>query len=154
MSVTFIKPPKAPWPVLEEGIHTLSIKEFSDIFVFNPHRRKQFDGLLDAIKSLKQAGCTNLFIDGSYVTQKPLPGDYDACWDVNNVDLDKLDSVFLSFENGRKAQKDKYEGEFFPAQGFADHAQTVQYIHFFQREKHSGTQKGIVLLKLDDVVDS
>ncbi|MGI2228253.1 DUF6932 family protein [Shewanella frigidimarina] len=154
MSVTFIDLPKAPWPVLKEGIHTLSIEEFRDIFVFNPHRRKQFYGLLDAIESLKQAGCSNLYIDGSYVTQKPLPGDYDACWDASNVDIDKLDSVFLEFENGRKAQKQRYEGEFFPAHWPADRTRTTSYLSFFQREKHSGSQKGIVLLKLDDLADS
>lgn len=148
MSIRFVDYPLAPWPVLEEGIHKLGLEEFREIFVFNPHRRKQYEGLLDAMKALKQAGCTKVYIDGSYVTRKPLPGDYDACWDAIGVDQAKLDTVFLDFSNGRQSQKTKFEGEFFPAQCFADSQQTP-YTEFFQREKHSGEKKGIVLLELD-----
>ncbi|EOX3949973.1 hypothetical protein ACNUCD_004976 [Vibrio alginolyticus] len=121
--------------------------------MFNPHRRKQFDGLIDAMKALKQAGCSKIYIDGSYVTKKPTPGDYDACWDAGNVDPSKLDAVFLDFSDGRASQKAKYEGEFFPAHCFADNKQTP-YTEFFQQEKHSGCRKGIVLLELSDELDS
>lgn len=153
MSICFTEIPLAPWPVLQEGVHKLSLKEFQEVFVFNPHRRKQFIGLVNAMKALKQAGCSKVYIDGSYVTKKPLPGDYDACWDVTNVNPDKLDAVFLDFTNKRASQKAKYEGEFFPAHIFADGKQTP-YIEFFQIEKHSGERKGIVLIELSDELDS
>ncbi|MFM2667154.1 hypothetical protein AAFX24_20405 [Vibrio mediterranei] len=151
MPVNFIDIPLAPWAVLQEGIHNLSLDEFEELFVFNPHRRKQFYGLVEAMKALKYAGCSRLYIDGSYVTKKPYPGDYDACWDVDNVQRDRLDDVFLEFSNGRAQQKEKYEGEFFPAQWNADNKPT-RYIDFFQKEKHSGGQKGIVLLNLEDIL--
>ncbi|ANQ25166.1 hypothetical protein BA894_01300 [Vibrio natriegens] len=153
MSICFTDIPLAPWPVLQEGVHQLSLEEFREVFVFNPHRRKQFEGLVYAMKALKQAGCTKVYIDGSYVTKKPTPGDYDACWDVENVDPDKLDKVFLDFDNGRASQKAKYEGEFFPAHWAADSEKT-SYKEFFQKEKHSGGRKGIVLLELGDELDS
>ena len=153
MSIEFTQIPLAPWPVLQEGIHKLSLDEFQEIFAFNQHRRKQFEGLVDAMKALKKAGCSKVYIDGSYVTKKPIPGDYDACWDGESVNIEELDIVFLDFTNGRASQKAKYEGEFFPAQCFADHNQT-SYREFFQQEKHSGGRKGIVLLELNDELNS
>lgn len=149
MPINFISLPQVPWAVVEEGIHPVSIDEFKEVFVFNPHRRKQFEGLLTAIKVLKDAGCSKLYIDGSYATKKPIPDDYDACWDINNVDPTKLDPVFGDFTDGRASQKSKYEGEFFPAQIAADHAGTP-YLDFFQQEKHSGGKKGIIQLDLTD----
>ncbi|RXE84306.1 hypothetical protein DRB05_20490 [Pseudoalteromonas sp. A757] len=151
MPVTFIDIPSAPWPVLQEGVHTLTITEFETLFVFNSHRRNQYEGLRKAIDMLKEAGCSKLYIDGSYVTKKPLPGDYDACWEREGVDITKLDKVLLDFSDRRRAQKEKYEGEFFLADNKADHVGTL-FLDFFQREKHSGCRKGIVLLELHGVV--
>jgi hypothetical protein len=57
-----------------------------------------------------------VYIDGSFVRVKREPGDYDACWDIDGVNVEALDSVFLDFSKGRTAQKRKFFGEFFPAQ--------------------------------------
>lgn len=73
MAIKFVDLPGAPWNVLEEGIHSLSLEEFKDIFATNQHRRKQFDGLVSGLKALKTAGCTKVYIDGSYVTKKIYP---------------------------------------------------------------------------------
>lgn len=149
MAITFISAPHAPWDFVSAGVHALSLKEFEKVFVFNPHRRKQFLGLIRALNNLKVAGCSTVFIDGSYVTQKPLPGDYDACWDITNIDATKLDPIFGDFDNDRASQKQKYEGEFFPASWGAD-TQGTKYLDFFQIEKHSGAKKGIIMLDLSD----
>jgi len=69
-----------------------------------------------ALATLNRAGCSTVYIDGSFVTVKLEPGDYDACWDIDGVNVEALDAVFLDFSKGRMAQKRKYFGEFFPAQ--------------------------------------
>lgn len=148
MTIPFISIPGAPWDVLVAGIHQISLAEFQLLFVFNPHRETQFKGLINALKALKKAGCARVYIDGSYVTKKPLPGDYDACWDHLDVDPSKLDPVFFDFDNMRANQKSKYEGEFFIAGTPADGAGTI-FLDFFQIEKHSGQPKGIVLIDLN-----
>ena len=51
-----------------------------------------------------------------------------------------LDSVLLDFNNGRAAQKRKYRGEMFIADG--------TFLEFFQREKFTGLPKGIVGVNL------
>ena len=71
-------------------------------------------GLRLALAALNRAGCRRVYLDGSFVTVKREPGDYDACWDIEGVDVEVLDSVFLDFPEGRAAQKRKYLGEFFP----------------------------------------
>jgi hypothetical protein len=55
-------------------------------------------------------------LDGSFVTTKERPGDFDACWDIRFVDDAVLDPTFLDFSQGRAAQKRRFLGEFFPAQ--------------------------------------
>lgn len=67
-----------------------------------------------ALAALNRAGCSRVYIDGSFVTVKREPGDYDACWDIDGVNVEALDSVFLDFSKGRAAQKRKYFGEFSP----------------------------------------
>lgn len=147
MIVKFVSYERAPFPVLEEGIHEFSLQDFKAIFVYNPVRQKQYHGLLKAIENLKAAGCSTIYVDGSYVTQKANPGDYDVCVDYTGVNLSLLDPVFLKFENLRKEQKDKYDGEFFPHSSRADHNGT-SYLKFFQNEKYSGRRKGIIKIDL------
>lgn len=150
MNSKFIQLDNAPFGVLEEGIHELSLQDFKRLFVYNSVRAKQYKGLTAAISNLKDAGCPAIYIDGSYVTQKPVPGDYDACVDYTGVDLRILDPVFTNFDNQRKAQKEKYEGEFFPQHFTADHSGTI-FIDFFQKEKYSGGRKGIVKIDLTNI---
>lgn len=42
------------------------------------------------------------------------PGDFDACWDTDGVDLDVLDPVLLDLSNHRAAQRQRFGGELFP----------------------------------------
>jgi hypothetical protein len=60
------------------------------------------------------AGCVTVYIDGSLVTAKETPGDFDACWEVTGVDVAQLDPILLTFDHQRMAQKLKYLGEFLP----------------------------------------
>ena len=39
-------------------------------------------GLKAALDNLKAAGCRRAYIDGSFVTAKEHPGDFDACWEL------------------------------------------------------------------------
>ena len=39
---------------------------------------------------LTETGCRLVYLDGSFVTTKMRPGDFDACWDIQHVDEGKL----------------------------------------------------------------
>ena len=64
-------------------------------------------GLRAALEDLKNAGCRTAYVDGSFVTIKAIPNDYDACWDEDGVDPVLLDPVLLTFGAGRAAQKER-----------------------------------------------
>jgi hypothetical protein len=104
-------------------------------------------GLRQGLEQLKTAGCDTVFLDGSFVTAKPQPGDFDACWDVTGVDPSLLDPVFFDFNNGRAAQKTRFLGEFFPAQ-LPNGSSGKTFLEFFQTDRNSGDPKGIVALDL------
>lgn len=136
----------APWRVLPPGVHWATLAEVETVFAQNPYRRKLFAGLQRAALALKIAGCKYLFLDGSYVTGKPKPGDFDGCWSPEGVNPSLLDPVLLDFSNSRRNQKIKFFGELFPFTAEAAPGQI--FFDFFQVEKHSGGQKGIVAIDL------
>lgn len=134
---------------LPPGIHVATWDELVARFGANAQRQMLLSGLRAALLWLKDAGCLRVYVDGSFVTAKEEPGDYDGCWEVDGVDPDKLDPVLLEFANRRAAQKAKYYGELFLANAAADPAGT-RFIDFFQFDK-DGQPKGIIALDLKDL---
>ena len=93
------------------------------------------------------------YLDGSFVTDKNEPNDFDACWEMVGVDFDLLDQeipVLLDWSRKREAQKATFGGELFIAESAADPWGTP-YLEFFQRDRDSGQPKGIVALNLGDL---
>lgn len=142
----------SPWRVLPPGIHLATLAEVEMRFVTNAHRAKLFGGFRQAVVSLEGAGCRKVYLNGSFVTEKPYPGDFDACWEPIGVDPSQLDPVLLDFSNQRAAQKAKYFGELFIAQVPA--AAGIVFLDFFQVDKYTGAAKGIVALALGNTIDS
>lgn len=96
---------------------------------------------------IKAAGGAVAYVDGSFVTGKEVPNDFDVCWDPNGVDLGMMDPVLLDFDNARANQKAKYGGEFFPSTVPADRAGRA-FLEFFQTDKSTGRAKGIIGIDL------
>jgi hypothetical protein len=99
---------------LPPGIHRATWKEINRRFGGNLHREALLSGLYSALENLQNAGCETVYIDGSFVTTKEKPSDFDGCWDIDNVSLDLLDPVLMDFTKRQAAQKKKYRGELFP----------------------------------------
>lgn len=133
---------------LPPGIHWAEWPEIVSRFGTNTHRKRLLEGLYNALIALKQAGCTTAFIDGSFVTKKDYPQDFDACWNLSDVDPTLLDPVLLDFSQGRAAQKNKYFGELFPAHIFIGNNQPT-FLEFFQTDKNTGRRKGIIAISLE-----
>lgn len=139
--------PGSPWLVLPPGVHQAGLDDVATTFATNAWRRELFHGLVDASSRLRVAGCQTVYLDGSYISGKPKPGDFDACWDPVGVDPGRLDPVFLQFANGREAQKTAFKGEFFPSSMMcADVGQT--FLDFFQLDRFTGKHKGIISISL------
>lgn len=134
--------------LLPPGIHLAEWDEVWTGFGTTPHRRRLLSGFRRAITALKNAGCQTVYLDGSFVTSKDRPGDFDGCWDDTGVDLTVLDPILLTFANGRAAQKIKFGGELFPAGAVADPASGSIFVDFFQIHKDTGAAKGIIVIDL------
>lgn len=134
--------------LLPPGIYSVTWEEFKQRYGMNYQRKTQIKGLERAMKSFKQAGCTKIYVDGSFITNKKSPDDYDALYDLDEVNEDIVDSRLLdSSKEGRKTQKKYYEGEFFPAFDPAERNGT-KYLDFFQKDKDTNKPKGILLIEL------
>jgi hypothetical protein len=72
---------------LPPGIHLCAWEEFVARFGTTQQRLNLIAGLKIAMAQLRSAGCPKVYIDGSFVTHKLVPGDFDACWDTNSVDI-------------------------------------------------------------------
>lgn len=130
------------WSVLPPGVHEATLEEIEARFTSTSRRDSLLAGFKKAVELLRNAGCRTVYLDGSFVTDKPIPGDFDACWDPTGVDYRKLDPVFLDFSEARRRQKERFGGEFFPASVMADN--THIFLSFFQIDKYSGREKGII----------
>jgi hypothetical protein len=135
--------------LLPSGIHEATWEELVARFGWTPHRLALLAGLKAALDALRAAGCRRAYIDGSFVTAKAAPADFDGCWETDGIDPDRLDPVLLTFDHGRRAQKAKYGGELFPADWPADPAGTT-FLRFFQRDRGDHA-KGIVALALGEL---
>lgn len=102
-----------------------------------------------ALISFKQAGCKAVYLDGSFVSAKRYPGDYDCCWDPAGVISSLVDPILLdTTERGKAAQKLKYRGEFYPSSAI-ERGTLKSFKDFFQGDTETGQRKGIVKLALE-----
>lgn len=136
-----------PSGLLPVGVHNADWAEVLRRFGYNPQRQWLLGGLHRALLALRQAGCLMAYLDGSFVTSKVVPGDYDLCWSLVGVNPALLDPVLVKFDDGRRAMKAKYLGDLFPAEWGEAGSGTV-FFNFFQLDKGTGVLKGIVMIDL------
>jgi hypothetical protein len=144
----FVVPPFDARGLLPEGLHWAEWEEVVSRFGGTPHRQRLLGGLRRALQNLRDAGCRHAYLDGSFVTAAEHPRDFDGCWEVQGVALERVDPVLKVFTNGRALQKLKYFGELFPSHVRADRAGRP-FLEFFQTDRATGGAKGIVALRLE-----
>ncbi|RUT08231.1 hypothetical protein DSM106972_013990 [Dulcicalothrix desertica PCC 7102] len=100
---------------LPPGVHFCEWDEFVDRFGYNDGRALLITGLQMAMEQLQAAGCRTIYLNGSFVTIKPDPVDFDACYDRETVDFNYLRMYaprLLNFYD-RAGQKPNTEARFF-----------------------------------------
>jgi 3',5'-cyclic AMP phosphodiesterase CpdA len=134
--------------VLPPGIHRATWREVLDFFGWNRRRVDLLAGLRVALDDLSQAGCQRAWLDGSFVTEKPIPGDFDLCWDTTAVDIDLLHPALADVSPPRWRQKMRYQGDVLPNVIERDSGQP--FLDFFQQDSATGVIRGIVELDPGD----
>ena len=133
---------------LPPGVYETTWSEVEILCGENSHRQRLLGGLRQALLNLRDAGCKKVLLDGSFVSAKALPNDYDGAWEPAGVDPDLIDEVLLTFDAGRAAMKGKYFGELFPATELAN-GRTI-YRDFFQKDRN-GVPKGVLEIDLGSI---
>lgn len=135
------------------GIHVMEWAEFKETFGYNETRNGILVGMAIALAALKKHGCLRVFMDGSFVTTKEEPGDFDGCWNpdgVNIAELIKELSCFMDLRAPRNSQKTLFKGEIFPSTVPADNKGST-FLEFFQKDRDE-TPKGIIQINLNSFV--
>lgn len=136
---------------LPAGIHDATWQEFCERFGTTAHRRSLLAHLRMLIDHLHEVECKHIYVDGSFVTAKGKPNDYDACWDIDGIRIEKLDPVLLQFdEAGKQEMQRKYRGDIRLAK-CRPVERDCSYLRFFQMDRN-GAAKGIVVLDIEEVV--
>ena len=132
---------------LPEGVYSMSLADVARCFAWNARRRFLFGGLSRAIATLEFADCRSVILDGSFVTAKEEPGDWDAAFDPVGVIPSRLDPILLKHDDGRRAMRAKYLGDMFPWTALASGPTGSIYREFFQKDR-DGIPKGIIEITL------
>lgn len=135
---------------LPPGIHYSTWNEFITRYGYTDYRRNLITGFQQVLDILKTVGCQTVYVDGSFITTKQIPGDFDTCWDPSGVDVDLLYQIEPNFIiMDRCAQKAKYHGDIFP--NFIEKGSGLTFLEFFQYDRQ-GNSKGIVAFDLRGIL--
>lgn len=84
---------------LPPGDYAATLKEVAKRLGFSPRRRWLIKGLRQAVAAFRNAGIREIYIDGSFCSEKPDPGDIDGYWVEPDPDVyNRLNPYWIDFE--------------------------------------------------------
>lgn len=93
-----------------------------------------------ALKLLRQSGCQEVYIGGSFVTNKERPNDIDGCFDGMSIDISTLNPIFKDLEEQHARFGCELRMDFMSAfQGFL-------------QKNRDGETMGIVVIDLNTLI--
>ena len=132
---------------LPPGIHKTTWVEFQERYGYNQKRVWLLIGLRMLLAELSNVDCKSVYIDGSFVTDKEIPGDYDLCWKMDGVIVEDLDPLLLNYTaEGKRLIEEKYRGDIRGAE-FSVKETGATYLEFFQHDRN-GIAKGVIEIEL------
>jgi hypothetical protein len=134
------------------GVHEAMWADVLTRFGYTPHRLALLAGLKLALDNLRAAGCRRVYIDGSFVTAKEAPHDFDACCLLGSSGRERRVARpgvagLLPEASGTKGE---VRWELFIAHQIADPRTGRRFVEFFQHDRLNNP-KGIVALDLGDL---
>jgi hypothetical protein len=97
------------------GVYYPTWKEFVLKYGFNEHRQKLLIGLEKGLEILMDCGCEDIFIGGSFITNKINPKDIDVSYNATYLNFEKLNKNYPEFfdpKKGKYLQNKKYGCDF------------------------------------------
>lgn len=123
-------------------------------FGFTPRRRWLLKGLRIALDAFWKAGVEEIYIDGSFCTEKPDPGDIDGYWvEPDECIYDRIDPYWIDFELRPVPQSGKWKWTMWMEHGveFFVHpamqaAPGTGFPEFFRQDRE-GQPRGVIQLQ-------
>lgn len=135
---------------LTPGIIDMTWEEFKSTFSYNLHRSNLFKGIELAIKELKAVGCKTIYMDGSFISKKEQPQDFDLCWDEEGVNYKLIVTEYpglMDYGWRMKNMKKRYGGDIVPMTSLACYKKGLIFLAYFMQDKQS-RDKGIIRISL------
>lgn len=139
--------------LLPVGEHQMDWRRVCELFGTTTHRQNLLELMLEACIILRDAGVPKIWLNGSFVTSKHRPGDYDLSYELN-------EEIFTSLPDDPFKQKDadriiraRFAGDI-KAEPMHDGATYHEDLfpnvvgHNHQGQAIHGVKKGIVVLPL------
>ena len=125
----------------------LTLTEFEQEFVTNEWRKDRIRNALIFFEIFGVCGCHTVYIGGSFVSKKPYPDDIDLCFDLQDVNHDKLAEVFPDFFDFNKIGKIHKE---LKCHILTFDNSNMQFFNMLKKDK-DGCPKGLVKLNLKEM---
>ena len=140
--------------ILPEGIYQCTLEEAQKRFATSEYRANLWCQLIQVIGIMREAGLSGiLLIDGSYVTDKTVPGDIDAILDVSNEPLESQAKALIFKITKGQALKERFHIDWWVNMPAGNPSLNIppgnDFSAFFQYARVSektpvGTRKGIL----------
>lgn len=138
--------------LLPNGIHDCTAAEVAGSFCNNPARHvvwQAFQGFLAWAATIP--GPAEILIDGSFVTDKAVPGDIDVAVDITHCPIPAQGQWLLAFHQQHAQIKQQFRTDFYPfsnlwGNNFGAFFQYVRMDEALARGAPNGAHKGILRL--------
>lgn len=136
--------------LLPPGVHETDLEELREKMGWSRKRRELLEGLEEALELMSTGGVVQVYLDGSFVTDKDRPNDIDGCYDlaedVTAENLGRLAPIFPPNPGGRAEAKRRFGVDFFPAAA-TELGSGQPFLRFFQTDRE-GRERGVLSVKL------
>lgn len=142
--------------LLPEGEHPLDWKSIVSLFGTSPRRQGLLQKLHELCLILKRAGVETVWLDGSFVTSKPTPNDFDMSFDLSDAAFARLPDYPFKVKNAATRLRSHFCGDIKVepmADGYRYHKDLWPYVkdHEHNGKAIFGLKKGIVVIALGDL---
>ena len=125
----------------------LTLAEFEQHFGTNDWRKERIKNALIFFEIFSSCDCQTVYIGGSFVSTKNFPDDIDLCFDLGDVDYDKLSKAFPDFIDFNKIGEIRRNLKCHILH--FDNA-NLQYLRMLEKDK-DGNPLGLVKINLKEV---
>ena len=136
--------------LLPEGIHDCTIDEAAGFLCTNQHRAEIWQGFQDFLRWIEHLSLPlGVLVDGSFVTDKPLPDDADVIIDISSCTEAEYQLWADHWSQGREYAKVTFQVDFYPVvaghgHDFSAFFQYVRIDDALRRGVPPATRKGIL----------